>query len=459
MWILAIVALILLLWRVRESFEATPSIKAPPYDAAEKERIYNMVRNRSATPPYTVLGFQDMLMARAKSMNPSEQNEKKLQEFAGGLVSPAIESFFTTVYKPATTPITAANIDAFMLTRTSELKDVEKHILTTYFIGQSGVGRTGKDSYTEKLAAEGLAQNFDFSRRSTTAPVTGGTSGSGMLGSGMLGGDPSPTCPTGSTIDEFKMRCRVFVDKECSAGTVLDSSIGKCRAGDKIGGTPSCPPGSSAGSDGNCVLAEAGGTPTCPAGYTYDTKQVSGQAAGEMPRRMGTCVLSSVVNARVTVSQPGDVGTTSAGANPNRTSGNTTGGTSGTTQGSNSGGGGNRRQQVFGPLFMGEGEGQVQGVDSSTTNRYPELLGGTARSSTRIDGGGIVAPSGVGVTLPSLNSLGLNANSNMFPFSRSPGDMETIPDPFRVSQQFSSSSYSSKTEPVPFLTDFSAFQS
>jgi hypothetical protein len=384
MWILAIVALILLLWRVRESFEATPSIKAPPYDAAEKERIYNMVRNRSATPPYTVLGFQDMLMARAKTMNPNEQNERKLQEFAGGLVSPAIESFFTTVYKPATTPITEANIDAFMLTRTSELKDVEKHILMTYFIGQSGVGRTGVDSYTERLAEEGLAQNFDFSRRSTTAPVTGGTSGSGTAGSGTAG-----------------------------SGTAGSGTPGSGTAGS---GTP--------------------GSGTSGSGTAGSGTSGSGTAGS------------------------GTAGSGMSAADPSRTSGTTTGGTSGTTRGPNSGGGGILRQQVFGPLFMGQGEGEPSGVDSSTTNRYPELLGGNnTRSSTRIDGGGIVAPSGVGVTLPSLNSLGLNENSGMFPFSRSPGDMETIPDPFRVSQQFSSSSYSSKTEPVPFLTDFSAFQS
>jgi hypothetical protein len=36
--------------------------------------------------------------------------------------------------------------------------------------------------------------------------------------------------------------------------------------------------------------------------------------------------------------------------------------------------------------------------------------------------------------------------------------MDLVQDPYRVSQQFASSSYSFKTEPVPFLTDFSAFQ-
>jgi hypothetical protein len=149
---------------------------------------------------------------------------------------------------------------------------------------------------------------------------------------------------------------------------------------------------------------------------------------------------------------------TAQSVDTSRTSGTTTGGTSGTTQGPNSGGGKGNKQKVFGPLFTGQGEAGPRGVDSSKTNKYPELLGGDGgRASTR-SGAGISDPSGAGITMPSLNSLGLNENSGLFPFSRQPGDMELIPDPYRVSQQFSASNYSSKTEPVPFLTDFSAFQ-
>jgi hypothetical protein len=61
-------------------------------------------------------------------------------------------------------------------------------------------------------------------------------------------------------------------------------------------------------------------------------------------------------------------------------------------------------------------------------------------------------------SLPSKTSMGADEMSRYFPFSRTPGDMDVIPDPYRVAQAFSPSSYSSKTEPVPFLTDFSAFQ-
>jgi hypothetical protein len=120
---------------------------------------------------------------------------------------------------------------------------------------------------------------------------------------------------------------------------------------------------------------------------------------------------------------------------------------------------------VFGPQFAGSG-GDLSssgGGDSSQTNIYPELLGGLIDTSSRIPGAGVVPPSKNWAmtqdgTLPPQNTMGSDEMSRYFPFSRTPGDMDVIPDPYRVAQTFSASSYSSKTEPVPFLTDFSAFQ-
>jgi hypothetical protein len=144
----------------------------------------------------------------------------------------------------------------------------------------------------------------------------------------------------------------------------------------------------------------------------------------------------------------------------------------GSGSGSGSGGGLNK---LFGPLFRGFGDPGAQGlVDSTTTNPYPELLGGRrkmggagAAGGTGGAGGGAGGAGGGagglgGVDLkgsiPTSGGLGSDANSQFFPYSRQPGDMDLIQDPYRVSQQFASSSYSFKTEPVPFLTDFSAFQ-
>jgi hypothetical protein len=74
-------------------------------------------------------------------------------------------------------------------------------------------------------------------------------------------------------------------------------------------------------------------------------------------------------------------------------------------------------------------------------------------------GVGVVGGSQAGAaTLPSSASLGSDPMSGFLPFSRQPGDQELIADPYRVAQSYSASSYSSKNEPVPFLTDFSAFQ-
>ena len=154
--------------------------------------------------------------------------------------------------------------------------------------------------------------------------------------------------------------------------------------------------------------------------------------------------------------------------------GNTTGGSStsvfGPTAGGRAGGGtatgGAGKFMVWGPIGGGRAEGDgVPGMDSSKTNKYPELLGGLGAGGdkTRIDGVGLAEPSSswqlsMSGLLPNMKSLGADGMSQFLPFSRSPGDMEKIPDPYRVSQTFRTSSYSSKTEPVPFLADFSAFQ-
>jgi hypothetical protein len=145
------------------------------------------------------------------------------------------------------------------------------------------------------------------------------------------------------------------------------------------------------------------------------------------------------------------------------TTGSTTGGGSTSSMGPTSGNSSNRAKQVFGPVFTSTGPSAGGPVgDSSKTNKYPELMGGMVDSSTRIPGVGVVEPSKnwkltQDGSLPSADSLGSTEESKFFPTSRSPGDMDLIPDPYRVSRNFSTSSYSSKTEPVPFLTDFSAF--
>lgn len=290
-WILLILALLLMVWGVREGFEATQSIRAPPYSDSDKTRIFGMLK----------MANQKILMDKAKAelaALPGPEDRVKIKKRAEGYVIPAVESFFKTVYKPATVSITNDDVKKFMMTRTSDIAAIEEDILTSYFVGQFGqTGATTRSAYAQSLAD--IGQTSGYSARSS-----------------MSGNAPSGL-PTSSTVPK---------------------------------------------------------------------------------------------------SEKGD-----------------------------------RRKQVFGPQFTSIGEsGTVAGgggVDSSITNKYPELLGGMGKQSKKTDNEFLPTPEGLGAT----------EESKFLPTSRVPGDMDLIPDPYRVSQTFSSASYGSKTEPLPFLTDFSAF--
>lgn len=163
----------------------------------------------------------------------------------------------------------------------------------------------------------------------------------------------------------------------------------------------------------------------------------------------------------------GGVGPTGGAAGPTGGAGTGTGGFQGTwttTGGSTTGYGTTfttaPTQGLLGPAFTSFGDPSPSGntLDSSKYTSYPQVLGGVPETSTTtVPGAGVISGTKT-LDLPSLESLGASAQAQFFPFSRTPGDMEKIPDPFRVSQMFNTASYSSKTEPVPFLTDFSAFQ-
>lgn len=365
-WILVAIALALLVWGlVREPFEATQSIKAPPYNAAENIRIFDMVRQRSAKPPYTFLGHQDKLMAKAKAKAPNEKNETKLKEIAGEIISPAVAEFFVKVFKPATRPVTEDDVNTFLTTWVTDMTDIERDLLVTYFVAQSGVGR---GDYASSLASVG--QN------------------AGYLVSNKPEASPSPL------------------------------------SGPAVGGTSTSTLSGSA-TDGTSSSTSAGGT------------------SPGMFSESATDGLSSSTT----------TGTTAGG---------TTGGSSTNSAAPNSGSASNRK--VFGPLYTSKGAPIAGGgLDTSKTNQYPELMGGGLPDTSVRSAEGVSNPSQSWLlsqsgALPSTASLGSDADSSFLPTSRVPGDQDLIPDPYRMSRNYSTASYSSKTDPVPFLTDFSAFQ-
>jgi hypothetical protein len=149
--------------------------------------------------------------------------------------------------------------------------------------------------------------------------------------------------------------------------------------------------------------------------------------------------------------------------------GNTTGGSSLTPQPNSAVPWG--KNDVFGPAYTGTGDNYNTGLGEGD-RKYPKLIGPVPVQSTMVEGAGIMQPSQnitlvTSGVLPSEESTGSGPNSHYFGTSRmparngrggaskTPGDKDLFPNPY---QEFTPSIGSSKTEPVPFLSDFSAFQ-
>jgi hypothetical protein len=151
---------------------------------------------------------------------------------------------------------------------------------------------------------------------------------------------------------------------------------------------------------------------------------------------------------------PGDIRVEGSPATPPPPAGTTTGG--GQATASSGRGFGIANNQIWGPPFSGLGRPRNWNESGDGSGRYPNLLGPPRQQAPYMSGVGVVPPTR-SMDLPSSTSLGSDPMSGFLPFSRQPGDQDRIPDPYRVSQSYSPASNSSKNEPVPFLTDFSAF--
>jgi hypothetical protein len=135
----------------------------------------------------------------------------------------------------------------------------------------------------------------------------------------------------------------------------------------------------------------------------------------------------------------------------------------------NAGGSGNiKKGNIWGPAYTGMGTNAGFGDGGLGSRDYPTLIGPLPKESKMVEGGGVarisqnesLVKSGI---LPDPTSTGSDPNSQFFGTSRmpardgssrSPGDQDLFPNPY---QEFTPSVGSSKTEPVPYLADFSAF--
>ncbi len=334
--------------------------------------------------------WTDVEIDRIKSMTDPKSTEENA-------IVKAIVGGFWPIWKQETLRVTLNDVTTYLdgqpyIQQTPSKRNEYVEMLKKYYITQ------GQPLFLE---SRGYNPN-DFSsylgRSEATTTEKAKESGTSSSASNV-----DPVCPADRTINSTKTECDLEFSL-CGPGFEATSDQ-KCKSinGNQIQDNIYCPPGTTFNSTSKkCKSGSV--PPTCPDNYTFQRVD-----------NKGTCK-----------------------SNTTQTS-NTTGGSSGNIGGV-SGGPSQENQAVFGPLFNGTGSNIVgDNTDSSKTNKYPKLMGGTSgfANTGRSDTARMMLP---------------------IQESKFPGDLDFIPDPYRVSLTYNASSYSSGREPIPFLTDFSAFQ-
>ena len=359
-WVLLVViAVALFMWSVRrEAFQQTANIKGPPYGDTDYPAIFTMmpttlvaalkIKNNAGVAPTEPLANAP---AAEKASYQSELTayQKKLVD---GIISDTMGEFYSTIYQPASTAITSAQVDTFMFKYPGQIKATDPERFMFLRNNQPDVSTLLTEYFVKQPAGD------------ANGPLLG----------------PNATA----------------AQQEAAAAAAAASANASTASGYAA------------------VLAGLGQGPTGATGGSAST----------------------------------------GGSGSTGTSGNTTGGSS-TTASANSG---TNKGNIWGPAFTGFGDSS-SGSGGLGARDYPTLIGPTPRASKYVEGAGVanlsqaenLAKSGA---LPSAAGAGSDPNSRFFGTSRTPGDRDLIPDPDQV---FTPSIGSSKTEPVPYLADFSAF--
>ena len=277
----------------------------------------------------------------------------------------------------------------------------------------------------------------------------------------------APTCPAGYTtsFSGAEGECE-DVNKTapvCSSGYVYD--MGKCMRPMTGGGSGS--PASYATASGYAALAEAagGGTGQGPLPSAIDARASNTDSPASRPSTGDVFSDSGPFSGNAGTGQ----GTASGAAGP--LNGNSTYGPPGTTTtmdpydfwpGTKKSGTAPRappgtKQPVSGPTFGGTGVSMMSG-SGNTTRSEPALYGPGSGSAGGFGWGSMKSNSGDTSMLPSFTSAGSEPENQYAGTSRAPGDQDFYPPTFAQSSSYSLANASMKTDPVPFLTDFSAFQ-
>ncbi len=144
--ILSLIAVVLLVSANREGLAATNLIKAPPYNQAEKDRIWGMIPQADKTAYRTSL---------AGTATASTGIDGTMKNSAAEIVA----GFYTEVYSTATAPITLANVTTYAgnlpQSTVPAFRSWATAVLNAYFITQAMVSSPPASSGASTPPASG----------------------------------------------------------------------------------------------------------------------------------------------------------------------------------------------------------------------------------------------------------------------------------------------------------------
>ena len=451
-WVLLFGVLALLfLWTAREGFQSTATLKGPPYGDSDYPAIVNMMPATLVKDIETASGItKPILPPNATAADTSKYQHDLLayqRKIVDSRITGVLSDFYNSVYQPASAPISQTNVDTFLASR--DVSGLRKNdvnaLLVAYFVTQPH-GDVNASLTSAQTQSANVASSSGYD-----AVLAG-------LGQGSTSGStvPTPKCAASgvSIIDGQCKKPNVpSTPATCPLGTTLGLGGTKCYGPDSM--TPA--QATAAGLTYNSITYRYSKdvSPTCPAGYTIefdtcvDTNATDPVCSSGYKYYRPQARCEPANSPLFTGGPPG--GGPPGGGPPG---GGPPGGSS-MFVASNSG---KNKGNIWGPAYTGMGDNAGNGSGNGSRD-YPTLLGPQPNESTMVEGAGIAKPSQhqtlvTSGVLPGASQTGSDPDSQYFGSSRVPGDKDLFPNPY---QEFTPSIGSSKTEPVPFLSDFSAF--
>jgi hypothetical protein len=406
-WILLVIALVVLFVGFREGLEATATIKAPsdnlsqPYPLEEMKALYDRVpQNLRDT-------YAQERIAQAESIGMAPPSSEIIRMSISGHIGRVIAVVYRELYQPATAPLTDEAIRQKVegsTTGSAALKAVLVEAVKLYFAAPAAA----PTPYQQVLT--------DMGQTTTPPPAPTGESTLART-------RPGP--------GDTRLRGEVAAYTGLPTNNpMIDTIIGEmARFYDSV---------------------YVPGDKRMP---TQSDIQSFVMQSTVVPANRKSNLTSAIDYWFTEPAAPGDFRVEGGTPTPPPPPGTTTGPAAG---GPMARGFGTANNRIWGPPFSGFGRLRNWGDGGDGSGRYPNLLGPPRERAPYMSGVGVVPPSQSAI-LPPPGSTGSDPMAAYLPYSRQPGDRELIPDPYRVSQSYSPASHSSKNEPVPFLTDFSAF--